>query len=496
MKKKDQTEKFCHSILGMSYGKSKLLSNAVMALSSGDGSGSVTGLSESSSFHYQFSSMSKLLEDMGGMIEDEDRQELYDQYQSESWGIRQEYWPEASLGFHLLNTDTTPLIRLYSPTLSRRRYIYYAPSLVGGNKPISVGYELSVIGLSARRPHYGLSEPAWNLPLSMELVDGSENLNLFTAHQVNDLLNRPELPLGQELSLNALDSKYAHPEYIVNTADQPHLVNVIRLASNRNVWVQLSPEEQAQRRAQNPTRKGATAIYGSVYKLSQSQQWDRPCDRSEELCIQGSNGKNQLLQIDIWEGMLLRTKRGWNMKDKPFRLVRIQLFDPLSGESRFKRPLWLGVWGKRKDQLQPWQIFWAYRLRFDIEHFFRFGKQRLLLDRFQTPDLPNWRAWFEIQIWAYWLLWAAKQEAQYQVPKWRKYEPNFQKRATLGLPASPSEVQNQLQTIIWGFDQRPFRPKLKIKGKGRIKGTTLTKRKRYPIWKKQKNTSKTTARAP
>ncbi|MEM7374969.1 MAG: hypothetical protein AAF587_40625 [Bacteroidota bacterium] len=45
-----------------------------------------------------------------------------------------------------------------------------------------------------------------------------------------------------------MDSNYSTPEYIVGTHHQPNLVNLIRLASNRNVWKQLSRAEQQQRR--------------------------------------------------------------------------------------------------------------------------------------------------------------------------------------------------------------------------------------------------------
>jgi hypothetical protein len=73
------------------------------------------------------------------------------------------------------------------------------------------------VGLSGRRALYGISEAAWNLPLNMRLIPAKENKNSFTAKQVNDLLGNKKLPFGQELTVNALDSNYASPEYIANT---------------------------------------------------------------------------------------------------------------------------------------------------------------------------------------------------------------------------------------------------------------------------------------
>lgn len=59
------------------------------------------------------------------------------------------------------------------------------------------------------------------------------------------------------------------------------------------------------------------------------------------------------------------------MKDKPFRLVQVQLLDPKTAEPIFKKSMWLGVWGKRRKEITGEEIYWAYRNRYDIEHFFK-----------------------------------------------------------------------------------------------------------------------------
>lgn len=56
-----KTEQFCHSILGLGVHKSKSLANLVMGLASQLGANSVTEISLSPCYHYQFSSISKLL---------------------------------------------------------------------------------------------------------------------------------------------------------------------------------------------------------------------------------------------------------------------------------------------------------------------------------------------------------------------------------------------------------------------------------------------------
>ena len=125
---------------------------------------------------------------------------------------------------------------------------------------------------------------------------------------------------------------------------------------------------------------------------------------------------------------MIRTQRGKNMKDKPLRLVRIRLLDAKTEQPLFKKYMWLCVWGERRMELNAEQIYWAYRNRYDIEHFFRFGKQKLLLDKFQTPDEQHLQNWMEVVNLAYWLLFVAKDEAKHDCHKWQQYDKNYQKR--------------------------------------------------------------------
>lgn len=55
-------EQFCKSILGIKVGNSKALANLVMALSSETNARSVVELSLGSCYHYQYSSISKVLD--------------------------------------------------------------------------------------------------------------------------------------------------------------------------------------------------------------------------------------------------------------------------------------------------------------------------------------------------------------------------------------------------------------------------------------------------
>ena len=66
------------------------------------------------------------------------------------------------------------------------------------------------------------------------------------------------------------------------------------------------------------------------------------------------------------------------MQQYPFTLVRICLYNEKGGPA-YQNPMWLVVIGEERCNLSLVEIYDAYNQRYDLEHFFRFGKQRLLL---------------------------------------------------------------------------------------------------------------------
>jgi hypothetical protein len=402
--------------------------------------------------------------------------------------LKKGYIPVSREDFLLMNTDISSLFRSHSPTLPNNRYVHKPNNQVKNNKPVGIGYEFCCVGLVARNGQYGVREAAWNLPLSMKLVPADANKNAFTAEQVNGLMNNPELPFHNKLTVNALDSAYGKPEYIASTYSQPNLVSVIRMASNINMYKQLSEEEKLERRESNNKTNGADAVYGEKYKLSNQENWTLDCDAATEFGIKIGK-KTYIVQVQIWEDMMLRSKRGLSMKDKSCRLARIELLDQ-DGNRIFKKVMWLSVWGLKNKQLSLEQIFWAYHHRFDMEHFFRFGKQNLLLDKLQTPIEGNMENWLEVVSLAYWMLWVAQTDSKHECHKWQKYDKNHKTRVQYGLKASPSEVQKEMGAIISRFEQTPFMPKPRNKGKGRKEGMKLSKRKKHPVIIKSKKAKK------
>ena len=65
--------------------------------------------------------------------------------------------------------------------------------------------------------------------------------------------------------------------------------------------------------------------------------------------------------------------------------------------------------GERRNELTLVAAWDAYVQRFDVEHFFRFGKQRLLFTAYQTPDVEHEVNWWQLVSLAYVNLFLARQ---------------------------------------------------------------------------------------
>ena len=53
---------------------------------------------------------------------------------------------------------------------------------------------------------------------------------------------------------------------------------------------------------------------------------------------------------------------------------------------KYDRDLWIGVAGKARDKVTAIDGFKGYTDRFDLEHFFKFSKSKLLMDKMKSSD--------------------------------------------------------------------------------------------------------------
>ena len=182
--------------------------------------------------------------------------------------------------------------------------------------------------------------------------------------------------------------------------------------------------------------------------------------------------------------MLMRGTREFPMHKYPFSLIRTRVFDA-DGELVFKHPMWLIVIGSRRQEISSLDSWKSYQRRYDIEHFFRFGKQRLLMTAFQTPEAEHEENWWKIVQLAYLQLWLARSLAQAMPKPWERYLPQFKTAV-----ASPSIVQRDFARIIRQIGKPSSPPKPRGKSPGRLKGEKPEGRKRHKVIKKGAKGSK------
>ena len=140
--------------------------------------------------------------------------------------------------------------------------------------------------------------------------------------------------------------------------------------------------------------------------------------------------------------------------------------------------------GKRRREITDLDAYRSYRRRFDIEHFFRFSKQKLLFSVYQTPDLDHQISWWWFCFMAYWLLYHVRHVAQGFTRPWHK------KRGLDG-PAGPGKVKRLFAIKIFPVLGSPSLPPInRVKSQGRQYGTSLLKRKRKKVVKKCKKRQK------
>ncbi len=215
---------------------------------------------------------------------------------------------------------------------------------------------------------------------------------------------------------------------------------------------------------------------GRRFKLRDGRTWPKP-DETATITFKGYKGKEYRVEIQAWHNMLMRGKREpilIPMQKYPFTLLRIRLYNE-KGKLVHKKPLWLIVIGEQRQEVSLTEGCEAYQQRYDVEHFFRYAKQKLLLDRFQTPIVQNEEKWWKIVHLAYIQLWMGRQYCIKTIHPW-EHLPKIKDK-----PPSPAMVQRSFGEIIWQFGTPATEPKRRGNSPGRRPGIILPLRKLQPI---------------
>ena len=181
--------------------------------------------------------------------------------------------------------------------------------------------------------------------------------------------------------------------------------------------------------------------------------------------------------------MLMKGTHNYKMNRHPFTLLRITITDKVG--NRIWKPMWLIAIGSRREELSLIDCYESYRQRYDIEHLFRFGKQKLLMTAYSTPDVEHEENWFKLTLIAYVNLWTARNLAIVLPHAWEQYL-----KTNKSVKITPSLVQRDFYRIISTLGTRAKSPKRRGYSTGRIKGYKKTPRTRHQVIKKGNKNSR------
>ena len=442
-----------------------------MALASCRDASSVVALSKSPVFHHQFSSIAKAIANLAKDARALKR--IKERFQEQWW----KYFPLSSVNY--LQIDVVNIFREYAPCLKGRQYRHMANNVIAGNKPLGIGYGLSVVNLA----DFGSS---WSLPFSMHRVKSNEDEVEAGAKQIKAICEREEF--AKSLNINAADSNYGVAKYITKVVEISNLVNILRIRHGNKVY-----------EGERQETGGAPRIYGAEYHLIEESGWreyqkkekvyrkyltsiyEKEADEYQEIERETKKGKQLKIELRRWSGMKMRTKGGHSMKEVEFELVGIRVLEKIGGKRVFERDVFVAVVGQERKKLRIEEIAEVFYHRFDLEVTNRFMKQNLFLEDYQTPDIEHLDNWNLLVQEALWLLWAASREVESYSEKWQKYsEPKEEK----GGRKTASQTRKGLEGLILTFEKEPYLPKKCKKGLGRKKGEKFEPRKQYKVVKK------------
>lgn len=381
-----------------------------------------------------------------------------------------------SINRFIIDCSSNP--RPYAHKLADRT-VTHLPNPAPGNKPICVGHQYSLLALLPEDTL--VNQKHWLVPLTAKRVKSQEKGNELGVQQVVDSIN--ELGVSDQLSLSIGDSLYGTEQCRITVSEQENLIHLFRLNSKRNVF--CKPVERL-------ASTGRKKEFGN--KMTLNNPDTHPAfDEEAQTTWTNRRNKEYKVKIHCWRDMLLRGSRKFRSSKFPVNIIKICVFDK-QDKMIFKRPMWLAIMGKYRDKLSLVDCYQNYSSRYDIEHLFRFGKQKLLLDAYQTPDSEHEENWWNLCLMAYMQLYLGKELAPLLPEAWERYLPEF-KAAEINSRTitSPSQTQRGFSKILAQIGT-PTKPCV-ARGNpcGRMPGEIVSKRGLNPvIFKHSKPPKKTT----
>lgn len=223
-------------------------------------------------------------------------------------------------------------------------------------------------------------EKGWSVPIAIDVVSPEESTKsdatLLAIKQLERLLADDTLPFCTSYCINNVDSGFGNAKFLAPLYAHEKLLNIVRLRSGMRVYKVISGEKTAKK---NPKIYGETFYLNSVtktkeyhtknaktkaVKVTQKYQqsiMDCPFDDYQEENIVLGNGRKAIKKIWYWKNWLIRSKNGNNMKNKPFDLLKIEIWNENNTGKIFNRDMFLTVNGQAKDKVTPQEAYANYR---------------------------------------------------------------------------------------------------------------------------------------
>jgi hypothetical protein len=375
----------------------------------------------------------------------------------------------------LFITDCTPNPRASAKAVADRS-ITHSPNPAPGNKPICEGHQYSVVAMIPECSE--AQEKHWLVPLSTERVPSNKKGNEVGMHQIKNCIEH--LELDDKFVISIGDSLYGTPACREIVAEKENWAHLFRLNSTRNIYAPADNSEHA---------SGNKKRYGDVMKLNNDVTHSKP-DETDQKTIVTRRGKKHTVTIQLWRDRIFRGSTQFKGYEHPITLLKMTITDE-TGKPVYKHPLWLGIAGKRRNEITATEAYDYYAGRYDIEYFFRFGKNNLLMDVYQTPDVAHEEDWWRLGTLAYTQLYLARKDLMLLPKKWERYLPSYQAEGGTAKIATPSQAQRAFYRVLDAIKTPAKECRQRGNPKGRKKGETQPKRKRHKtIFKTKKKENK------
>lgn len=347
--------------------------------------------------------------------------------------------------------DGTSVERLEAKT-SEDRGVIHLSNLPLTDKPVSIGWSFSVVGLLPEQPS------SWTPPLDIQRISSTQTAIGVAIEQLR--LLKPLL--GSRRVIVLADRWYGTPEMLRACRELGYSV-LIRLKSNRKLY----------RAPVRTHKRGAPPKDGPLL------QGTRPQTQTEPAAVwEGTDAAGRMTKISRWDEVHFQQDR-----DLTLSVIRVER---TSARDTKRDPR--VSWFLTLDDLVPLdQVPAKYGLRFSEEQGFRFLKQDLLWTCAHVRSPAQFLLWSWIVALAFTQLYLARQLGLYALLPWE----------AKGRPISPRQVRRVMPSILVqvGTPTRPCQPR--GKASGRAKGFHPKPAPRYPVvYKTSKKQKKSKTATP